>query len=268
MSRLLSRALPSFLARLSTAAAAGLLSLGSHAQSTGPARTGWEFSAGPALFSVPKYLGSDERRTLLIPFVEAKGPNGLFASVERGFGQELKLGESTRVAYSLALDLNTRRRKDDVRFAALEDIKEAPALRLEGEESLGRFTVSATAQARLGRASQSGLVISLEGAYELTQARDFLLSVGLNTRLMNARFARNFFGVSPAQAAASGLRAYEPAGGLYSVAPFVQALARIDDDWTLFARAEAGRLRGDAGRSPLVRQARGEVLVISASRAF
>lgn len=260
--------MPCHLVRVSTACAGGLLSLGCLAQTAAPARTGWEISAGPAVFSVPKYLGAEERRTLLIPFAEAKGPNGLFVNVERGLGQELRLGESTRFAYSLALDLNARRRKDDVRFTQLADVRETAAARVEIEQDIGGWTFNATATNRLAKAEQSGATASLEASYQLTQRRDFLLSAGLNAKLMDSRFARNFFGVSGTQAAASGLPVFDAGAGLYRAAPFLQLLARIDDDWTFFGRLEAGRLRGDAAASPLVRQARGEVLVLSASRGF
>jgi outer membrane scaffolding protein for murein synthesis (MipA/OmpV family) len=172
------------------------------------------------------------------------------------------------VAYSLALDLNSRRRKDDSRFAQLADVKEAAAARVEIEQDLGALTLNATLQNRFGKASEAGTTGSLEASYALTQSRDFLLSAGINAKLMDGRFARNFFGVSAAQATASGLPAYAAAAGVYRAAPFVQVLARIDDDWTFFGRLEAGRLRGDAAGSPLVRQARGDVLVLSASRTF
>lgn len=260
--------MPRFLISVSAAAAASLVSFGCLAQSTAPAGSSWEITAGPAVFSVPKYLGAKERRTVLIPFVSVRGPNGLFVDLERGVGQELKLGESTRVSYSLAADLNSRRRKDDVRFAQLPERKEAAAARIELEQDLGAWTLNATLQNRFGKAEQAGATGSLETSYQITQSRAFLLSAGLNVRFMDGRFARNFFGVSGAQAAASGLAAYEAGAGLYRAAPFVQVLAQIDDDWTFFGRLEAGRLRGDAAASPLVRQARGDVLVLSASRRF
>lgn len=253
---------------LGTMAAALFLGAHSaHAQSNASASS-WEISAGPAVISVPKYLGAKDRRNLLVPFVELKGPNGLFFDIERGFGQELKLGDSTRFAYSLSLDLASRRTKDDVRFQKLTDINEAAAARIEFTQDLDRFGLVAAAQTRLAKSNQGGSNFSLEGSYQLTQSRDFLLSAGLNARFMDKRFARNFLGVSADQAAASGLSGFEPRAGLYRVAPFVQVLAKINDDWTAFARAEAGSLRGDAARSPLVRQKRGDVYVLSASRAF
>lgn len=254
--------------RVSSAFAGGLLTFGCLAQSAMPARADWEFSVGFAVFSEPKYLGAKERRTLPIPIAEAEGPYGLFVNVERGFGQEIQLGESTRFAYSLALDLNSRRRKDDERFGKLADLREAAAARVEIEQDIGGWTFNATALSRLGSAEQAGATASLEASYELTESRDFLWSAGLNAKIMDGRFARNFFGVSSAQAAASGLPAYDAGAGLYRTAPFLQLLATIDDDWTFFGRLEAGRLRGDAAASPLVRQQRGEVLVLSASRVF
>lgn len=228
----------------------------------------WEISAGPALISVPKYLGAKDRRNLLVPFVELKGPSGLFFDIERGFGQEVKLGDSTRFAYSVALDLASRRTKDDARFQKLTDINEAAAARVEFKQDIDRFGLVAAAQTRLAKSNQGGSNFSLDGSYQLTQSRDFLLGGGLNAKFMDKRFARNFLGVSADQAAASGLSGFQARAGLYRVAPFVQVLAKIDDDWTAFARLEAGWLRGDASRSPLVRKSRGDVVILSASRFF
>jgi outer membrane scaffolding protein for murein synthesis (MipA/OmpV family) len=246
---------------------AAVFSVSAQAQSN-PNASSWEISAGPALISVPKYLGSKERRNLLVPFVELNGPNGLFFDIERGFGQELKLGDSTRFSYSLALDLTSRRSSDDVRFKKLTDINDAAAARVEFKEDLDRFAFVAAAQTRLAKSAEAGSNLSLEGSYQLTQSREFLLSAGLNAKFMDKRFARNFLGVSADQAAASGLSQYAPRAGLYRVAPFLQVLAKINDDWTAFARVEAGSLRGDADRSPLVRQTRGDVVVLAVSRVF
>jgi len=220
------------------------------------------------VFSVPKYLGANENRTLLIPFVEAKGPDGLFVNVERGFGQDVKLADSTRFAYGLALDLNARHRNDDTRFAQLASANEAAAARVEIEGDLGAWMLNATLQSRIGKANQSGATASIEASRQLTQSRALLLSAGLNAKLMDGRFAQNFFGVTSTQAAASGLAPYNAAAGLYRTSPFAQLLANIDEDWTFFGRLEVGKLRGAASRSPLVREARGDVLVISTSRRF
>jgi outer membrane scaffolding protein for murein synthesis (MipA/OmpV family) len=220
------------------------------------------------LISVPRYLGAKHRRILPVPFVELKGPNGLFFDIERGFGQELKLGDTTRFAYSLGLDMSSRRSKDDERFQKLDEVKEAALARAEFKQDLDRLGLVAAVQTRLAKASQGGSNLTLEASYQLTQSRAFLLSAGLNAKFMDKRFARNFLGVSADQAAVSGLPAYQPHAGLYRAAPFVQLLAQINDDWTAFARLEAGSLRGDAARSPLVRQRRSDVAILSASRVF
>jgi outer membrane protein len=246
---------------------AAVFALSAQAESTVSASS-WEISAGPALISAPKYLGASDRRNLLVPFVGLKGPHRLFFDIERGFGQELKLGESSRIAYSLALDMSSRRAKDDVRFQKLTDVNDAAAARVEFSQDFDRFGFVAAAQSRIAKSTEAGSNLSLEGSYQLTQSRDFLLSTGLNAKFMDGRFARNFLGVSADQAAASGLSAFQPRAGLYRAAPFVQALAQINVDWTAFARLEAGSLRGDAARSPLVRQRRSDVVVLSASRVF
>jgi outer membrane protein len=80
-------------------------------------------------------------------------------------------------------------------------------------------------------------------------------AVTLGPRLLfsDDRYQRAYFGVSPAAAAATGLPAYSPGGGVHAVALAAGMQTQLDPSWGLFSYARGERLVGDAVRSPIVR---------------
>ena len=81
-------------------------------------------------------------------------------------------------------------------------------------------------------------------------------AVTLGPRLLfsDAKYQRAYFGVSPAAAAATGLAAYRPGGGIHAVALASGVQTQFGPRWGLFGYARGERLIGDAAKSPLVRE--------------
>jgi outer membrane scaffolding protein for murein synthesis (MipA/OmpV family) len=67
-------------------------------------------------------------------------------------------------------------------------------------------------------------------------------------------YTMTFFGVTPAQSAASGLPAYEADSGFNTVRFGVGATYRLDRRWHVGARAAIWRIVGDAADSPITRE--------------
>lgn len=80
-----------------------------------------------------------------------------------------------------------------------------------------------------------------------------LFSIGPRVTLADARYQRSYFGVSAAEAAATGLPAYRPDAGIHAVGANIGYLHQLSDRWTLHSYARYDRLTGDAADSPLVR---------------
>lgn len=70
----------------------------------------------------------------------------------------------------------------------------------------------------------------------------------------DARFTRTYFGVTPAEAGASGLAAYRPGGGLVSAGLELTLHHDFDEDWGVDGRLAWDRLQGDAADSPIAAQ--------------
>ncbi len=82
------------------------------------------------------------------------------------------------------------------------------------------------------------------------------LAVGANgtLSLATSKYLKSFFGVSPRQAALSGLPAFHPGGGLKSAFLGFQGSYTLTPSWALLAHLGYERLLGDAAASPLVVQ--------------
>jgi outer membrane protein len=81
----------------------------------------------------------------------------------------------------------------------------------------------------------------------------YAVTLGPRVLFSDAKYQRAYFGVSPAAAAATGLSAYRPGGGIHAVALASGIQTQFGPRWGMFGYARAERLIGDAAKSPLVR---------------
>jgi outer membrane protein len=70
----------------------------------------------------------------------------------------------------------------------------------------------------------------------------------------DSRFMRTYFGVTPAEAARSGLAAYRPGGGLQSVGLEIGAYQPLNAEWGITGSVRYDRLQRGAAASPIVQQ--------------
>lgn len=81
------------------------------------------------------------------------------------------------------------------------------------------------------------------------------LAVGANgtLSLATSKYLKSFFGVTPRQAALSGLPVFHPSGGLKSAFLGFQSSYTLTPSWALLAHLGYERLLGDAVASPLIK---------------
>lgn len=82
------------------------------------------------------------------------------------------------------------------------------------------------------------------------------MRLALTGEFVGKRWARYNFGIDAAGAAASGLAAHDPDGGLASIGGSVLATHSLSGrrtGWALFGVASYKRLQGDIAASPIVR---------------
>lgn len=79
------------------------------------------------------------------------------------------------------------------------------------------------------------------------------ITAGPRLNLGNSEYAQTYFGVTPAEAAASSFDAFDADGGLLGIGATVEAIYELDDAWAIEGAVSYERLKNDAADSPITR---------------
>lgn len=211
----------------------------------------WTFSAGAAVAYSPRYAGASKKKAMAIPTFDIRYRDWFFINPFKGIGAEVELLEGLKGSASIGASFDERKAKDDARLNGLGDIGVAAATRLEVEYELDKAFIKGKVISRLGSSKGRGTLFEAEVGYNVLASRAGVLALGLEVKAMDNTYARNFFGVSAQQSAASGLPVFNAKSGVAGVGPFVQAVVPVTDRWTFFGRVAYNKLRGDAAASPI-----------------
>lgn len=210
--------------------------------------------AGIGVGSAPRYAGSDERRTSALPLLDYRWANGWFAGTVKGIGYNASRTPGLEFGPRLTVDFGRKER----RSAALRGMGDVDA-----KAELGAFidyeltpalSLGATLQAGAGDGGQ-GLRSELELSHGFDLGSGLELSLGVGTTLANQAYVQSYFGVTRAQAAATGYAIYTPKAGAMDVSAKVSLRYPLAPRVMLTAALTATQLQGDAKASPLVRKA-------------
>lgn len=228
----------------------------------------WTFSAGGLLAAGPRFPGSDRSKVMLVPNVQARYKDFLVINPIDGIGLVYAKDQTLQLGVSLGLDLTARKAQDDSRLNGLADINATGAVRMVAKYRSSPLFAEAKITTRLGSEQKRGSIVNLEGGYSPLATRDAGVDIGLSLRWMDSNYSRNFFGISAAQSAASGLKTFNANSGLQSAGVFVSGYQRLSPDWIGFVRLSLNKLQGDAANSSITRSTNLTSLVLGANYAF
>lgn len=224
--------------------------------SQGPA--GWGATVGAGVAAVPRYPGASRERARLVPLISFNFGDRLFVG-PFGIGFTALRRNGFRAGPVLGFERG-RSASDDPHLAGLGDISASVTAGLFARYARGPFEISATARQALSHSTNglSGL-LQLSARHVFSGART-LVAVGPDLEFGNGDFQRTWFGISPAQSAASGLPLYMPHAGINRVGLHAGLTYRVSTHlvWRVFARISD--LTAGAGQSPVVER-RSQVLV-------
>lgn len=110
------------------------------------------------------------------------------------------------------------------------------------------------AEVRKGVTGHKGWVGQAGADFVLRDGDAWLFAIGPRVTWSNDRYQDAWFGVTPVDAVASGLPAYDPGGGVQAYGATASLETQLGARLGLYAYAKYDRLVGDAADSPLVIQ--------------
>lgn len=173
-------------------------------------------------------------------------------------------------AFHLGPSLNfvaSRKAGDDPAFRGLGDVDWAFEAGVFAELWLSSH-LRTRVEVRRGFNGHEGVVANLAADLVVRPTSHLTLSIGPRVELGNAEYVSTYFGVSTAQAATSGLAAFEAGGGLVSTGVAGSAAYVLNREWTLLGYIETGRLLGDAGDSPITRRGTGDLVTFGGGLTY
>lgn len=210
---------------------------------------GWKVRAGAGVGSVPRYEGAATNRLRLIPLLDVENGH-FFAGTSRGIGYNFSDDKSLQ--YGLRLTMSPYRKQNiDARLNGMGDINNSAEL---GGFVNARFAPWYVSSSVAG--SSHGARMELGAGYELELSAADQLRAGLELNWANGKYMQTYFGVTPAQAAASGgvLTAYNASSGVKDYALKLNWTHSYSKEWFSNAGVSLKQLGPSAKNSSLTQR--------------
>jgi outer membrane scaffolding protein for murein synthesis (MipA/OmpV family) len=226
----------------------------------------WRTVLGVASEVQPVYDGSRAYKVQGGPVVDIHYRDIAFISTGEGIGYNFLHGDHYQVGVGLTYDFGRKERDDLRNLRGVGDISGAPVAKLYASWVLSRkFPLIMRVDARQFMGGAQGLVgdaavyLPLPGS-----SRTFVMFAGPSITMATHHYLQTLYGVSPAQAAASGHPVYSiPHAGTSAVGVGFSATKFITEHWLFNVDAALNQIRGSPAHSPLVETRTQRVLAVS-----
>jgi MipA family protein len=248
-----------------------------HAQTpaTATPASPWSVSLGLGVAAGSEYEGGSKRVTGVVPDLDIRYKTanwGSFGIGAKSRGASWTIIDKDEYSFGIAIGGDTGRvdNKDGSLFRP-------GSKRLQGMGSIdsgleygvfGHVTLGVPLSLQIMRGSGDGkpkgadLKIDGHGGVHATFAAEIpwkvndALSFSLSPHLVwaNQAYTQTYFGVTAAQSARSGFKAYNAKGGVKTVGVSIGGNYAFTKNWSLNAGVSLDQLRGDAAKSPIVQK--------------
>ena len=224
----------------------------------------WSVTAGVGVVSLPRFPGSDLRRTAAIPVLSIRYGRFFIGGVPgsgtpAGLGAYLHEDPHWKLGVALGGDVIEPRRESDDRqhLRGLGDINGTVRGGAFASYTLGWFSLRGGAFWDLeDHHNHEGLSGSVEAVARFKPLERLTITTGPAVTFANRRHMQTFFGVDAVQSARSGYAQYAPRAGVPLGGLALEGEYEMTHRWTLGASLFQGRLTGDAERSPFIQAKR------------
>jgi len=210
---------------------------------------------GAAAWVRPAYQGADSTRTEPIPMLRLFGEHWFARTTQGQLEGGYRIALTPTLTAGAQLSYEPGRRTKDSAFLIshrVEDLDAGAALgaHLEWDERIGPAPINVLARWRQHLDTDQGAKADLRLTVGVLGTERLRAGVFTQFTWASAKASQSYFGVTPAQSAATGLPVYAAGSGLrYAVLGLLGSfdLAR---HWMLVGSVEGHRLMGDAKDSP------------------
>lgn len=211
---------------------------------------------GAGARSRPAYDGSDSQHLEAVPVLRYYGPV-LFVRSTRGAlegGAHLELLPGLNAGVQLAYEPGRKSGESDLLGKHnLPDIDAGISYggHLEWNGKLGPSPINLILRARKHTKAERGAQADIRLTAGVFQSGRFAAGIVGQATWASAKSTGSLYGISPQQAATSGLPAFEAGSGLLAGTLGLIWSFDLASQWMLVGNLEGRRLQGDAARSPL-----------------
>ena len=222
---------------------------------------------GAVVISAPEYMGSDDRRVLVLPSIDYQWKNGWFAGLSNGIGYQFASPPDLQFGLRVTADLGRQEDRSSA-LTGMGDIEPRP----EAGVFFNYFPMAEvflTSSLRYGAGNdRNGMQVDLGAGVAKQLAPQWRAAAGVAATWVNGDYMQAFFGVTPQQSAASGYAVYSPGSGFRDVRVNGSLTYFIDARWSVTGALTVRSLQGDARDSPIVLQSTPVTGVLALSYSF
>lgn len=210
-----------------------------------------DLSLGGGVGYEPDYEGSDDYEVSPIPYIELSLLGGLASLSPGGLEAALPLNDNFFIGLGLGYD-GGRDEDENAALDGLGDVDGSLVGSIGGALALDPAVLSLIFTHDLG-SGHEGYTIDLETEYGIEVIEDKVeIGLGAGITWASQNYTEAYFGVSTAQAAASGLNQFDVDAGFKSAGVGVSAGYALTDYAALQLELGYRRLLGDVADSPIV----------------
>lgn len=215
----------------------------------------WSAMIGAGALYAPDYEGSKDYEALPFPFISVNYKDIAYIRGPEIGANLLRFSPSDELKISVGPMARYRRDRPEKRNDALTGLgKVGTAIELGGRAriDIGRAWVEVSAAKDVADGHDGMIGVAATGV-DFDLSDKLALSVSASTSWADKKYMRSYFGVTPAQATASGLPAFTAKEGIKDAGASLGLRYSLGDRWILSATGGYTRLMNDAKDAPLVR---------------
>ena len=208
----------------------------------------WHVVLGGGAIIAPKYEGSDEFKIIPVPFVTATFRDTVTIDPT---GADIAVYDHGPFALSARLGYEMGRKEDDSdHLRGLGDVDMGATVGAKAAMKFGPAEIYAQLDKTIGGSDGLQGTVGIEVNQPLSQS--LMVGAGASVTFADENYMQAYFGVTPEQAARSGLARYDAGAGLKRADFSLSATYMLNQNWMVRGQAGVGILVGDAADSPVV----------------